>query len=83
MFAETGIVGFIFGTSMFFSIIFACYKIRAKNKCPMASTAFIIPLALFFPIQQFGSLFGQWGNLFIWFAVGFSIVQIQNWDKKN
>ena len=83
MFAETGIIGLIFGTSMFFSIILTCYKIRAKNECPMASTAFIVPLALFFPLQQFGSLFGQWGNLFIWFAVGFSIAQIQNWDKKN
>ena len=82
MFAETGIIGLIFGTCMFFSIIFACYKIKAKNECPMASTAFIIPFALFFPLQQFGSFFGQWGNLFIWFAIGFSVAQIQNWDKK-
>ena len=43
----------------------------------MSSTAFVIPLALFFPLQQFGNFYGQWGNLFLWFAVGFAISQIQ------
>ena len=79
LFAETGIIGLILGCLMFGSIILSCYKIRKNNfNCPMAATAFIIPLALFFPIQQFGSFYGQWGNLFIWFAVGFALAQVQN-----
>ena len=38
----------------------------------MAQTAFVIPLGMFFPLQQFGSFFGQWGNLFIWISIGFT-----------
>mgnify|MGYP006091387733 CR=1 FL=1 len=84
MFAETGIIGLIFGTMMFFSITRFCYKERKKNiNCPMASIAFIIPLGLFFPIQQFGSFFGQWGNLFIWFAIGMAISQFQIFKKRR
>jgi O-antigen ligase len=83
LFAETGFLGFIFGTSMIVAIIISCYKERMNNsRCPIISTAFVIPFGIFFPLQQFGSFYGQWGNLFIWFAVGYSISQIQNWDKK-
>ena len=53
-----------------------CYKARLINKnCIMASTAFIIPIAFFFPIQQSGSFFGQWNNLFMWFSIGFALSQ--------
>ena len=84
MFAETGIIGLFFGTLMIISIISTCYKIRKNNlSCPMISIAFIIPLGLFFPLQQFGSFFGQWGNLFIWFAIGFAISQVQNLNVKK
>ncbi len=77
LFAETGILGLFFGTLMFFNIIYICYKKRNhKIFCPMKSISYIIPLALFFPIQQYGSFFGQWGNLFIWFSIGFALSQI-------
>ena len=67
---------------MFVSIIVACYKARKHNSdCPMIATAFVIPLALFFPLQQFGSFYGQWGNLFTWFAIGFAVAQYQGWRK--
>ncbi len=80
LFAETGIVGLIIGCIMFGSIIFTCYKARSQNfNCPMAATAFVVPLALFFPIQQFGSFYGQWGNLFTWFAIAFALSQSQEW----
>ncbi len=82
LFAEAGLFGFIFGSSMMITIIIYCYRERKINpNCPIACTAFVIPLGIFFPIQQFGSFYGQWGNLFIWFAIGFSISQIQSWGK--
>ena len=80
--AEVGLIGFLFGCIMFGSIITICYKARSKNfNCPMAATAFIVPLGLFFPIQQFGSFYGQWGNLFTWFAIAFAVSQYQEWRK--
>ena len=82
LFAEVGIIGLIIGCIMFGSIITTCYRARIKNfNCPMAATAFIVPLGLFFPIQQFGSFYGQWGNLFFWFAIGFAVSQYQEWRK--
>lgn len=84
LFAETGIIGLIIGCSMFGSIIVTCFKARLENSnCPMAATAFVVPLGLFFPLQQFGSFFGQWGNLFIWFAVAFAISQHQGWRNSK
>ena len=67
---------------MFGSIITTCYRARFENFiCPMAATAFVVPVGLFFPIQQFGSFYGQWGNLFIWFAIAFAVSQYQGWRK--
>ena len=82
LFAEVGIIGLIFGCVMFGSMIWTCYKARRKNfECPMAATAFVVPFGLFFPMQQFGSFYGQWGNLFIWFAIGFAVSQVQSFKK--
>jgi O-antigen ligase len=84
LFAETGLIGLILGASMFLSIISICYKNRKfMRNCPMAQTAFIIPLGMFFPIQQFGSFFGQWGNLFIWISIGFALAQVQNFKVRD
>ena len=82
LFAETGVIGLIFGIGMILSIIVTCYKGRKKDlNCPMLGTAFVIPFGIFFPIQQFGSFYGQWGNLFIWFAIAFALCQIQIRDN--
>lgn len=79
LFAETGIIGLCLGILMFSSIIWTCLKIRReKLDCPMAATAFVVPLAFFFPLQENGSFYSQWGNLFIWFAVAFALAQVQN-----
>ncbi len=84
LFAETGIIGLLLGSGMIICIILDCLKARAQNSnCPMSATAFVVPLALFFPFQQFGSFFGQWGNLFLWFAIGFSMSQYQGWNKSK
>ena len=84
LFAEVGAIGLFLGCVMFGSIITTCYKARSENfNCPMAATAFVVPFGFFFPIQQFGSFYGQWGNLFIWFAIGFAVSQFQGWRKVN
>ncbi|MDA9882290.1 O-antigen ligase family protein [Alphaproteobacteria bacterium] len=84
LFAEVGTIGLILGCIMFGSIITTCYRARVENfNCPMAATAFVVPLGLFFPIQQFGSFYGQWGNLFTWFAVAFAVSQYQGWRKSK
>ena len=84
LFAETGLIGLCIGCIMFGSLVLSCYKARKDNfNCPMAATAFVIPFGLFFPLQQFGSFYGQWGNLFTWFAIGFAISQYQGWKNTN
>ena len=84
LFAETGIIGLIIGCIMFASIILSCYQARKYNfDCPMAATAFVVPLGLFFPLQQYGSFYGQWGNLFTWFAIAFALSQYQEWRSAN
>ena len=82
--AETGIIGLIIGCVMFISIIMTCYKARKENfDCPMAATAFVIPFGLYFPLQQFGSFYGQWGNLFSWFAIAFALSQAQSFRRNT
>lgn len=82
IFAETGLVGLTLGILMFYFLFNTCYKGRILNpKCPITSICYIIPLAFFFPFQQTGSFFGQWGNLFIWFPIGFCIAQIQDYKS--
>ena len=84
LFSETGIIGLLIGCIMFGSIIFTCFKARWKNfECPMAATAFVVPFGLFFPIQQFGSFYAQWGNLFTWFAIAFAVSQYQGWREEK
>ena len=83
LFAETGLIGLFFGSCMMMSIIITCFKGRKIDpSCPMLGTAFVIPFAIFFPIQQFGSFFGQWNNLFIWFAIAFALSNLQNSKNK-
>ena len=67
---------------MFMSIIFTCYKGRLlEPNCPFCATAFIVPLALFFPFQQMGNFYGQWSNLFVWFPIGYSLAMIQDYKS--
>ena len=84
LFAEVGIIGLLIGIVMFVSLVVTCFKARLNNfQCPMSATAFVVPFAFFFPLQQFGSFYGQWGNLFMWFAIGFAVAQYQGWRKLN
>ena len=85
IFAETGIFGFLSGCVMFFMICLKCLKSRNQNTtCSMSASTFIIPIAFFFPIQNFGNFFGQWGNLFIWFGLGLALAcSSKNSIEKN
>ena len=84
VFAETGIIGLIFFLFMVFYILRDCYNSRKINKnCVLACTAFIIPIAFFFPIQQSGSFFGQWNNLFMWFSIGFALSNFNIFEHKS
>ena len=77
LFAETGILGLFLGSSMILLIFYKCFVNRKSvPNCPICSTSFIIPLMCFFPIQQFGSFYGQWGNIFIWFAIGYALSNV-------
>ncbi len=74
LFSETGILGLILGILMSFSIIWKTFINRfSVENCPLCFSSFIIPLGVLFPLQHFGNFFGQWGNLFIWFAIGFAM----------
>ena len=83
LFGETGLFGLILGTLMIFYIIkqsIVCKDIyKIKN---LSHYYFIIPIALFFPISQHGSFFGQWGNLFIWIAIAFALANNQKIYQK-
>ncbi len=82
IFAETGLIGLTLGILMFYFLFYTCYKGRILYpRCPITSICYIIPLAFFFPFQQTGSFFGQWGNLFVWFPIGFCIAQIQDYKS--
>ena len=84
LFAEVGLIGLFFGSGMIFYIIKCCYVIRKYYpENYMISTAFVVPLGIFFPLQHYGSFYGQWGNLFMWFAIGFALSQSNITLKKE
>lgn len=71
---ETGILGFVTGSLMIVSIIWAAFAGCRQNRTNVvAATAFVIPLGLFFPIQSTGDFFGQWNNIFMWSAIAIAL----------
>ena len=71
---ETGALGLIAGCLMVCSIVLTCFSYRRRNQENIFNaTAFVVPLALFFPLQSTGDFFGQWNNLFLWSAVAFAL----------
>jgi len=72
--AETGIVGLLFGLVMIGSIIAFTAQGWIRNRSNVfASTAFITPLAVFFPLASSGDFFGQWNNIFMWSGIALSL----------
>ena len=82
--AETGIIGLIAATVFICAIIWACFKIFLENRDNViASTAFIIPLGLFFPIQSTADFFGQWNNIFMWSSIALALSAANSLMTKN
>ena len=74
MLAETGFIGFIFGCIMIGAILWrTCRASLVGRANVIKATAFIVPLAFFFPIQSTADFFGQWNNIFMWSAVGLAL----------
>lgn len=85
---EVGIIGLIAGILMFSCFLWACWQARKTNgtdsvSCPLAATAYIMPLAFFWPLQSTADFFGQWNNCFMWLALGFAIMQNQNYKQSK
>jgi O-antigen ligase len=75
--AEIGILGFAAGLFMIFSMVITLFRTSCTNKQNVvAATAYIVPLALFFPLQSTADFFGQWNNIFLWSAVALSMAAI-------
>ena len=56
------------------SILITCFSYRHVDKDNIfTAIAYVIPLAVFFPIQTTSDFFGQWNNLFMWSAVAFAL----------
>jgi O-antigen ligase len=75
--AETGALGFVLGSIFFGSIVWTCFSASLKNKSNVfASTAWIVPFGLFWPIASTADFFGQWNNIFLWSAVALGISSV-------
>jgi len=62
------------GVLMIVAILWSTFAARSRNKNNViASTVFIVPLALFFPIATTSDFFGQWNNVFLWSSVALSL----------
>ena len=68
--AETGLIGFGAFVIMVVSIIYALWYRGRRSTEQLKKVLFVVPLALFFPLQSTADLFGQWVNLMMWFAIG-------------
>ncbi|MEK9610663.1 MAG: O-antigen ligase family protein [Alphaproteobacteria bacterium] len=70
---ETGLIGLIFGFIFFSAIILECSKYARQKKNIVTASAWIVPLAIFWPLQTNADLFGQWNNLFAWPAIAVAL----------
>ena len=78
---ETGLFGLLTGMIMVISIIITAAAGR-KHRTLYSSLAWIPPALLFFP-QPSADFFGQWNNLFLWFAIGLALAMAQDRDARS
>ena len=66
--AETGLIGFVTFLIMVTSVTYIIWANARHSSNLLKKSCFIVPLALFFPLQSTGDIFGQWINSMMWFA---------------
>ena len=71
--AETGLIGFVTFVTMVTSIIYVTWANASQSNNLLKKTCFIVPLALFFPLQSTADVFGQWINSMMWYAVALAM----------
>jgi O-antigen ligase len=71
---ETGIFGLFLGVVFLWSMIWTCFVAGMKHRENVFfATAWIVPLAILWPIATTADFFGQWNNVFIWSALALSM----------
>ena len=71
--AETGLIGFVTFVIMVTSVTYVIWANARHSSDLLKKSCFIVPLALFFPLQSTGDIFGQWVNSMMWFAVSLAM----------
>ena len=56
-------------------------SIFANKDNIFTAISYVIPLAVFFPLQTTGDFFGQWNNLFMWSAVATGVWKSPEGEK--
>lgn len=75
---EVGLIGFVSVVAFLGSVIWTCFKPRIGHRASVvASTMWIVPFGLFWPISSTADFFGQWNNIFLWSAVGLALAGSQ------
>lgn len=84
MLAETGVVGAFAGTVFLWSVVWKCFKARARHpKDIVVAVAFIIPFGMFWPVTTTADFFGQWNNIFMWSAVALALAMANSHEKEG
>ena len=74
LFFEVGILGVCFGSFFMSLMVLELFNVRRQHsKNFMVLTAWIVPLAFFWPIATTADFFGQWNNTFLWTGLGFAL----------
>jgi O-antigen ligase len=71
--AETGIIGFCAFALMVISIVGKTWQQGRFSSSPLIRCCFVVPFALFFPIQSSPDVFGQWANSMMWFGIALAM----------
>ena len=71
--AETGLIGFAAFVIMITSLIYVIWANGRQSSDLFKKSCFIVPFALFFPLQSTADIFGQWVNSMMWYAISLAM----------
>lgn len=81
--AETGLIGFVTFVIMVSSVIYVIWANARHSSNLLKKSCFIVPLALFFPLQSTADIFGQWVNSMMWYSVALAMAISLTKDCKD